>query len=108
MKCLPTKAQGKPLLLGQDLDKAVQEYIGATRAAGGVVNTVIVMVAAVGIVSSRDMTKLSSHGGFINITKTWAKSLLKRMGYISENALTPYWHVIKRMRLYFHRKKIGA
>ena len=82
VKCLPTKAQERPLLLGQDLDKAMQEYIEATRAAGGVVNTAIVMAAAVGIVSSRDMTKLSSHGGFINITKTWAKSLPKRMGYV--------------------------
>ena len=82
VKCLPTKAQGRPLLLGQELDKAVQEYIEATRAAGGDVNTAIVMAAAVGIVSSRDVTKLSSNGGYVNITKTWAKSLLKRMGYV--------------------------
>ena len=82
IKCLPTKVQGRPLLLGQDLDKAVQEYIEATRAVGGVVNMAIVMAAAVGIVSSRDVTKLSSHGGYVNITKTWAKSLLKQMGYV--------------------------
>lgn len=82
VKGLPTKAQGRPLLLGQELDKAVQEYIEATRAAGGVVNTAIVMAAAVGIVSSRDFTKLSSNGGYMNITRTWAKSLLNRMGYV--------------------------
>ena len=82
VKCLPTKTQGRPLLLGQDVDKAVQEYIEATRAAGGVVNTAIVMAAAVGVMSSRDDTKLSSHGGYVNITKTWAKSLLNRMGYV--------------------------
>ena len=82
VKCLPTKTQGRLLLLGQDIDKAVQEYIEATRAAGGVVNTAIVMAAAVGIMSSRDVTKLSSHGGYVNITKTWAKSLLNRMGYV--------------------------
>ena len=82
VKCLPTKAQGRSLLLGQDLYKAVREYIEVTRAAGGVVNTAIVMAAAVGIISSRDVTKLSSHEGYVNITKTWAKSLLKRMGYV--------------------------
>ena len=82
VKSLPTKAQGRPLLLGQDLDKAVQEYIEVMRAAGGVVNTAIVMAAAVGIVSSRDVTKLSSYGGYMNITKTWAKSLLKQMEYV--------------------------
>ena len=52
-----------------------QEYVEATRAVGGVVNTAIVMAAAVGIVSARDLTKL-------HITKTWAKLLLKRMGYV--------------------------
>ena len=60
----------------------VQEYIEATRAAGGVVNTAIVMAAAVRIMSSCDVTKLSSHGRYVNITKTWAKSLLKQMGYV--------------------------
>ena len=59
----------------------MQEYIKATRVAGGVVNTAIVMAAAVGIVSSSDVTKLKSHGGHIDITKSWAKSLLSRMGY---------------------------
>ena len=48
-ECLPTKEQGRPLLLDQDLDKAVQEYIEATRAADKVVNTAIVMAAAVSI-----------------------------------------------------------
>ena len=41
--------------------------------AGGVINTAIVMAAAAGIVSSH-VTKLSPHGGYVNITKTWAKS----------------------------------
>ena len=86
VKCLPTKAQGRPLLLSKDLDKAVQEYVEATRAAGGVVNTAIVMAAAVGMVSSCDVTKLSSHGGHVNITKTWVKSLLKRMDYVKRKS----------------------
>ena len=43
------KEQGRPVLLDQDLYKAVQEYIEATRAADKVVNTAIVMAAAVGI-----------------------------------------------------------
>ena len=82
VKCLPTKTQGRPLLLGQELDKAVQEYVTATRAVGGAVNTSIVMAAAMGIVSTRDIMKLTSHGGHIHITKAWAKSLLERTGYV--------------------------
>ena len=79
---LPKKARGRPLLLGEDMDKAVQDYIGAMRTIGGVINTTIVMAAAEGIVSARDVSKLTSHGGHIHITKTWAQSLLNRMGYV--------------------------
>ena len=82
VKRLPAKEQRRPLLLGPELDKAVHQYIEATRAVGGVVNTAIVMAAAVGIMSARDLTKLGSHAGHIHITKPWAKSLLKRMGYV--------------------------
>ena len=38
------------------------------RAAGGVVNTAIVMATAVGIVTARDLTKLSSYGGHMHNT----------------------------------------
>lgn len=70
VKCLPVKPRGRPLLLGKVLDKAVQEYVSAMRTVGGVVNTVIVMAAAEGIVSAHDISKLSSHGGHIHLTKT--------------------------------------
>lgn len=40
------------------------------------------LAAAVAVMSSCDITKMSSHGGYVNITNTWAKSLLKRMGYM--------------------------
>ena len=40
------------------------------------------MGAAERIISHRDVSKLSSHGGHIKITKSWAKSLLNRMGFV--------------------------
>ena len=73
-------------MLGIEMDKAVQEYIRSLRVAGGVVNTAIVMGAAEGIVSARDVSKLVSHGGYIDICKSWAKSLLNRMGYVKRKA----------------------
>ena len=82
VKLLPLKPQGRPVLLVVELDMAVQCYVQALRTAGGVVNTTIVMAAAMGIVSARDPTMLTLHGGHINITKTWAKSLLGRMRYV--------------------------
>ena len=65
---------GRPLLLGQELDKYVQDYINALRGVGGVVNTAIVLAAASGIVAARDSKLLREHGGHIEITKAWAKS----------------------------------
>ena len=82
VKSLPTKHKGRPLLLGQILDTAIQDYIKALCTMGAVVNTSIVMAAAEGIVASRDRSLLIQYGGHIQITKTWAKSLLSRMGYV--------------------------
>ena len=79
---LPTKPQGRPLLLGQELDKAVQDYIEALRCTGGIVNSAIVVAAAKGIVSSKDASLLVCRGGNISINKNWAKSLLSRMKYV--------------------------
>lgn len=82
VKALETKERGRPLLLGDELDAAVQEYVQSLRLANGVVNTVGVMAAAEGIISAKNMSMLSSHGGHVFITKSWARSLLSRMGYV--------------------------
>lgn len=86
VKSLPTKDQGRPLLLGQELDKSVQDYVNALRKVGGVVNTTIVVAAAEGIVAARDSGLLREHGGHIEISKAWAKSLFKRMGYVKRKS----------------------
>ena len=82
MVALPTLSQGRPLLLEHELDRAVQKFVEFMRKIGGIVNTAIVMAAVQGIVSARDHALLTEHGGHIEITKAWAKSLLKRMGYV--------------------------
>ena len=50
---LSKKPQGRPLLIGQELDKSVQDYINAMREVGGVVNTAIVIAAANWIVAAQ-------------------------------------------------------
>ena len=82
VKRLPTKSQGRPLMLGEQLDAAVRDYIQGMRTVGGVVNTTIVLAAAEGIITARDQSLLVKNGGHIQLTKSWAKSLLKRMGYV--------------------------
>ena len=89
LKELPRKKkQGRPLLLGNELDKQVQDYIRYLRERGTAVNTAVVMASAEGIVKSKDANLLKENGGFggIEITKGWAKSLLSRMGMVKRKA----------------------
>lgn len=79
---LPTKPQGRPLLLGEELDQKVQQFILSTRASKGVINTGIVMGAAEEIIAANDPSKLSTNGGHITITKAWVKSLFKQMHFV--------------------------
>ena len=85
---LPQKKRGRPLLLGEELDKQVQAYLTSFRECGAVVNTAITMACAEGIVRSADSNMLAVNGGHILITKDWAKSLLQRMGFVKRRAST--------------------
>ena len=96
VKELPCKKTGRPLLLGDELDKQVQEYVKYMRNRGIAVNTTVVMAAAEGIIKSKDANLLNNNGGSggIEITKWWARSLLNRMGMVkrkacSKNKITP-------------------
>ena len=82
MKRLPSKKRGWPLLLGEQLDVEVKSYISAVWAGGGVVTSAIVMPAATTIVRRHGRNLLAENGSSIMLTKTWAKSLVHRMGYV--------------------------
>ena len=86
IKVLPTKRQGRPLLLGEKLDETIQGFIRETRKAGGVINTSVVVAMAMGIVSAKDPSLLHEKGGHLVITSSWAKSLLKRMGSVKRKS----------------------
>ena len=79
---LSKRACGRPLLLGHNLDRAVQDYVHALRIVGGVVNTDIVIAATKGIITAKEPSLLSDHGGHVEITKPWVKLLFSRMGYV--------------------------
>ena len=79
---LPIKKRGRPLLLGENLDTAVKNYIKAVREAGGIINTSITIAAATAIVQKTDRSLLSENGGPITITTNWAKSLLYRLNFV--------------------------
>ncbi len=75
---LKEKPCGCPLMLGE-LDSLVQEYVKQLRLSGGIVSASILMAAARGIVRHRDQAMLAEYGGPMNITKSWAASLMTRM-----------------------------
>lgn len=78
IKVLPMKRQGRPLLLGEKLHETIPGFI---RETGLVINTSVVVAMPMGIVSAKDPSLLHEKGGHLVIT-SWAKSLLKRMGYM--------------------------
>ena len=63
IQVLPTKRQGRPLLLGQKLDKIVREVIRDTWKAGGVINTTIVVAIAKDIITAKNPLLLHENGG---------------------------------------------
>ena len=73
IKQLPSKKRGRPMLLGDELDRQVQAYLLRLREAGCVVNSAIVLGAARGIVMKHDSNLLDTNGG---------QSLLRRAGQI--------------------------
>ena len=83
---LPFKKTGRPLMIGEELDQQVQEYIRYFRepGIGAVVNTDVVIATGNRILMSKDANLLSS----VTLTKAWAKYLLHRMNFVKRKATT--------------------
>ena len=79
---------GRPLLLGDDLDRQVKEYVKYIQERGSVVNTAVVIAATEGIIMNKNSNLLSCNDGGILLTKDWAKYLLKHMGMVKQKANT--------------------
>lgn len=88
VESLPSKKRGRPLLLGCELDDQVKSYIKDLRGKGGNVDTTVVIACAEAIVNRVDKKLLKDNGGPIDLSKTWAKSLLQRIGYVKRKATT--------------------
>ena len=76
------KKLGRPLMIGEEMDKHVQEYITYMQYTGTTVNTVVVIACAEGILMHEDAALLTR----VNLTKGWAQYLLQRMGYVKRKA----------------------
>ena len=85
---LPIKKRGRPLLLGEELDKQVRLYLQKIRDNNGSVSNRLVIAGAKGIVSAQDKSLLVENGGHILLNKEWARSLLSRMGFVKRKVST--------------------
>ena len=82
------KKQGRPLLVGEDVEGQVREFIKESRATGSVVNTTVVIAAATGIVKAKDPSILLENGGYLDLSKEWAQRLMSRMGLVKRKGST--------------------
>ena len=80
------KKTGRPLLVTEELDIQIQEYIKELRKHGLAINTSIIIASERGIIMNKDAYLLFENGGGINLTKDWAKYLMKRMGFVKWKA----------------------
>ena len=78
VKALPTKPMGRPLLIGEEADQQVCDYVRFLRDSGSAVDTSVVIATGEGVLASIDANLLKT----CPLTKDWAKSLLMRMGMV--------------------------
>jgi len=76
------------LLIGDELDDKVKLYIRDLRARGGAIDTTVFIACAEAIVSRVDKKLLKVNGGPIDLSKSWAKSILGCMGYVKRKVNT--------------------
>ena len=53
------------------------------------------LAAAEGIITARDQSLLVKNGGHIQLTESWAKFLLKRMGYVKRKCSNAVFFVLR-------------
>ena len=76
VESLPSKKRGRLLLLGSEFNDQVKSYIKDLRGKEGNVDTTEVIACAEAMVNRADKKLLKDNGGPIDLSKTWAKSLL--------------------------------
>ena len=76
------------MLLGSELDEQVKSYIKGVREKGGGIDTAVLIASAETMIKKVGKNLLKDYGGPINLTPTWAKSLLHYIRYVKQKAST--------------------
>ena len=84
------------MLVGEDLDAQVREYIKELRKFGVVINAHVVIAVGMGLVINKDSNLLVENGGHISLEKYWARYLLSRMGFVKRRVNTKSKVLVER------------
>ena len=87
---LPPKKRGRPVLLSEELDKKVKQYLLKVREGGGAVSAQIAIASARGILLHRDRSSLLKFEGHIQLNRHWDYSLLSRMMFVKRKAIMAF------------------
>ena len=80
IKALPDQKQGRPLLLGDELDTAVQAYVENIRKLGGVVNTAIVLGGTEAIIADhKSCSRATSHSKNTSVRRVTGPKCIHEM-----------------------------
>lgn len=79
---LERKKAGRPTLLPEDVDQKITKYLLLYRAGGGIINTNVLLAMAKAIADQYCPTALVENGGNAKLTKSWAQSIFRRLGFV--------------------------
>ena len=82
MRDLSSGKRGHLLVLPVELDTLTKELVRGLRSSGSPISSSIVIAAARGIVNHKNPSLLKEHGEQVELSKSWAKSFLDRLGYV--------------------------
>lgn len=86
VKALPVKKRGRPPLLGEKMDKSLQELILSMRGRGSPITTTITVGLARGLLLKSKNLSLDGFADSPELSREWAKSVLRRMGFTKRRA----------------------
>ena len=79
---LDNRKLGRPTTLSTEMELALKEYIRKLRQNSAIVNRMIVISAAYGIVEYFNKGLLKEFGGTLELTRVWVQSFMSRIGLV--------------------------
>ena len=85
---MPFKKKGRPNLLNHNLFKKVKDVMLGARAAGAVISRRFVIAIGKDVVKDKNTTPWMETGGPLELTKDWARGVLKSLEWTKQKETT--------------------